>query len=117
MEGSYITPAEATELMVWLCSPPLLFGVAFQISFLWRRGLFNNLRWHRVPAMLLVTCIAVIVLSVPIWLLLPQALIPRSIEPSVWLLPPFFLPSILSTLVVAPLMLAWALRGQRRIGT
>jgi hypothetical protein len=112
-----VKPLELVGLMVWLCAPALVVTVMVELSFLAHRGLLKVLGWWRVALSLLGTCVAVGALSVPIWLLLPHALIPRSVIPDgTSIVPPLFLPAFLAALAVAPLVVFWVIHSRRRAG-
>ena len=117
MESASISSAELVLLLLWLCAPALFVAIALQLMFLWHRALLGVLRPSRMAVAFVLTSVAVVILSVPIWLSLPLSFIPGSVIPGSRMYgPPFFLPAFLAGLVVAPLTVLWLVHGRRRVG-
>jgi hypothetical protein len=110
-EEQSLTLGETVLLLAWLCLPVLLIVVAALSWLFRRRGLLHSGRHLRPILGILVAIAAIMVLSVPLWLVLPNSLLPSSIAES-WV-PEFFLPSILAALVVMPLIYLWVVQGAR----
>lgn len=98
-------------LVAWLCAPSLAVTIVVQMWFFARRGVFR--RGHGTRAVIgpVPTVTGVLALSVPLWLMLPQKLLPPSALPDGWL-PPLFPPAILASLVAGTLASWWVVRDR-----
>lgn len=56
------------------------------------------------------TVVGVLGASMALWVVLPEALLPRSARSDGWA-PPFFLPAVLACALVGPLFAWWAARA------
>jgi len=112
MNEDFILPHEFLLLMLWLCAPAVAIALAVLSWFFARHGLFRRGSSWRAVVGLLATTIGTLVLSVPVWLVTPNVLLPDDILGS--LVPPFFLPSFVAALSVAALSYWWAMRGRWR---
>jgi len=80
----YIYPSELALLLVWLTAP----AEVAMLVILWFlgtiRGAFARPFRPRFVLVLIVAYASALVLAVPIWLLLPHALLPASVLPDKW---------------------------------
>jgi hypothetical protein len=93
-----IDPAELALLLVWLTAPAqLMMLLVLSLSSGIRRTFGKPSRFRSV-LVLMVAYMSALVLTLPIWLLLPHAMLPPSVPPESWpSLPPFaFAPAWIS---------------------
>ena len=109
--------SELFLLMIWLCLPAQLVALVAQVIFFKRRSVLHSGRSGRALVGLIITFLATLALALPLWLALPRWLLPAIALPggSLGWVPPFFLPSVLVCVIVAPLLAVWVTRPQRRL--
>lgn len=109
-----IPPQALAILMVWLYAPALIITVLVQ---LWWFKRMNVLRWSqfgRVALALAWTVVLTPIVSIPLWAITPDALLPKSVMPEGRLtIPPVCLPVIVSCFVIGSLLTWWVVRGGR----
>jgi hypothetical protein len=101
---------ELVMLVAALCAPSLAVTIVLQVWLFICRGVFRRGHGTRAAVGFAFTVIGVPALSVPLWLMLPQKLLPRSAWPDGWL-PPFFTPAILASLLVGTLAVVYCESG------
>ncbi len=111
MTDDFIYPSEFVLVAVWLCGPALVLFLAGLLWLFARRGLLRSGKRARAVVGLVAAAVGTLVLSVPLWLMLPTALLGG--ENGVGLVPPFFVPSFIAALVVAPLAVWFVSAGNR----
>ena len=94
-ETQYIYLSELAGLLLWLCSPPILIFSAIQIYVLRHQ----NFKISKILVMVIVSATIGLLLALPMWLLLPIHWVDSSKIGNGSVLPPVFLPGILSCVV------------------
>lgn len=79
-----IYPWESAVLLAWLTAPAQVVMLVVLSLLGSIRGAFSRPFRFRFVLMLIVGYIAALVLAVPVWLLLPLALLPPSVLPDSW---------------------------------
>ncbi|MBP1716480.1 MAG: hypothetical protein H6Q42_4683 [Deltaproteobacteria bacterium] len=110
MSDQSILLHELLMLVAWLCALPLIVTLIIQIFFFHRCRIFQHGFATKAVIGLLLTIVGVMIFSIPLWIVLPQSLIPASALPDGWF-PPFFLPAILASIVIGPLAVWWVVSG------
>ena len=89
-----IFPSELALLLVWLTAPAEIAMVMVLTVLSTLRGAFARPYRFRSVLALSAAYIAALIIAVPVWLLLPHALLPQSVLPARWpSLPPLgFMP-------------------------
>jgi len=107
----FIYPHEFLLLAVWLCAPALAVLVVGLSWFFARRGFFRGAKRVRAFIGLGAAVVGTLLLSVPLWLILPTFMLGGEIGGG--LVPPFFVPSFVAAVVVAPLAVWFVAAGNR----
>lgn len=98
----YIYPSEFALLLVWLTAPPqvVMLIVLSVLGFI--RGAFASVFRLRSVVILIAAYLLALVLTVPVWLVLPYELLPPEVLPDGWpSLPPLsFAPAWMACSVV-----------------
>ena len=116
MNDQRIYLGELVMLVAWLCTPPLAVTILLQAWFFTYLGVFRRGHATRAALGFAVTAIGVLISSVPLWLVLPQKLLPSSALPDGWV-PPLLPPAILASLVVGTLAAWWVAQDRSVAGS
>jgi hypothetical protein len=104
--------------MLWVCSPAQIVVLVAQVAFFKRRGVFRSGHGGRALVGLVITYLLTLAVTIPLWLIIPWRLLPPWIvlfpNKLISWLPPFFLPSVLASIIVAPVVASWVAQLQRR---
>jgi hypothetical protein len=111
MSEHYITVGEFAILMVILCAPAILIGMVVQWAYFRRAQWFGSGRSLLVILSFPIAGVATLIIAAAVWLAIPRLAsdVPDAASVSTY----FFLPGILSALLVFPIVIAGVRKHMR----